>query len=125
MNSGKIENIEVISIYSEMIKKIKSFDRPLKIYFKGHHADTSDNFKIANKEQIEVEDISQNSPIEEVIEIYKPSLVLSYPSSGLINLKAMYGGEINMISYYIEKKKDQIEYLNPVFESLEIQLKVI
>lgn len=118
-------NSEVVAIYEEMIKYIQENIYKAKVYFKGHHADTSNNFEKANNNKIEVIDITQNKPIEEVIELYSPSLVLSYPSSGLINLKAMYGDKMNMISYYIENKKSQINYLDPVFNRLKIKLMLI
>jgi len=120
-----LENNEVILLYQQMIEKAKSYGSATKIYFKGHHADQSNNFDLANKGQLEVEDITQNSPIEEVIEIYKPSLILSYPSSGLVSLKAMYGKHIEVFSYYREEKKNHITKLWPIFEDLDIYLKLV
>ncbi len=120
-----LNNEEVISIYKEMLLLIASYDQKVKVYFKGHHADTSNNFEIANRGLIQIEDITQNSPIEEVIALYNPSLVMSYPSSGLINLKAMYDNNIDMISYYTKEKKDQISYMEPIFDHMNIELRLI
>lgn len=120
-----LEDIEVVSLYDQMISKILDYGPQIKVYFKGHHADRSDNFEIANRGRLTIEDITQNSPIEEVIEDYRPFLILSYPSSGLVNLKAMYGDNITMISYYIKNKKKHLQKQQPVFSHLNIELKLI
>lgn len=120
-----LENNEVIALYEQMIQKIGSYGPNVKVYFKGHHSDISNNFDLANKNQIQVEDITQNKPIEEVIELYKPCLILSYPSSGLVNLKAMYADKIEVFSYYMETKKNHLAKLWPIFEDLHIHLELI
>ncbi|MGB5820710.1 MAG: hypothetical protein WBG90_14590 [Saonia sp.] len=54
MMGGKpsvLENGEVVAIYREMIAEIKTYNNDLKIYFKGHHADKTNNFYIANNNQ--------------------------------------------------------------------------
>jgi hypothetical protein len=120
-----LENEEVIMLYGKMIEKIKAHGPNTKIFFKGHHADQTNNFNKANNNEIQVQDITQNNPIEEVIEAYNPYLILSYPSSGLVNLKAMYNDKIEVHSYYMEKKKAQLEKLWPIFEKLDIHLSLI
>lgn len=120
-----LEDREVISLYGQMISKILDYGPKIKVYFKGHHADRSDNFEKANRGQLTVQDITQNSPIEEMVEDYRPFLILSYPSSGLVNLKAMYGNQIELNSYYIKKKKDHLKKLWPIFENLDINLNLI
>ncbi|MGB6151703.1 MAG: hypothetical protein WBG48_06900 [Pricia sp.] len=117
-----LEDSEVILLYREMIEKILQFPEESTVYFKGHHADTSSNFEIANAGRIEFQEITQNSAIEEVIELYRPSTILSYPSSALINLKAMYGKKIDVFSYYIDTKKQILEKIWPIFEKLNVYI---
>ncbi len=117
-----LEDSEVISLYGQMIDKVLQSQEIMTVYFKGHHADTSSNFEIANAGRIKFEDITQNSPIEEVIECYRPSLVLSYPSSALVNLKGMYGDNIAVFSYYIDAKKQLLDKIWPIFEKLNIYI---
>jgi hypothetical protein len=116
-----LENDEVISLYNEMIELILAQKVKAKIFFKGHHADVSNNFEKANNDRLTIIDITRNSPVEEVIEEYSPSIVLSYPSSGLVNLKAMYGEKIVVNSYYIKEKKEHLSKLWPIFEELGVQ----
>ncbi|NAS10973.1 polysialyltransferase family glycosyltransferase [Poritiphilus flavus] len=120
-----LDNSEMISLYELMIQKILSNKRIDKIYFKGHHADQTTNFEDANKGLLKVDDITQNSPVEEVIARYKPSLVVSYPSSALVSLKSMYEDKIEISSYYIDEKKEHLNKLWPIFEKLQIQLTLI
>lgn len=116
-----LEDNEVISLYNKMIERVLSLHKDTKVFFKGHHADVSGNFEKANADRIKIIDISNNSPIEEIIEDYSPSVVLSYPSSGLVNLKAMYGDKIDVNCYYIEEKKEDITKLRPIFDELGIK----
>jgi hypothetical protein len=120
-----LENDEVIILYKEMIEEIRKYDNIDTVYFKGHHADNSNNFLKAIDRSLTFEDITQDRPVEEVIEEYNPCHIWSYPSSGLINLKAMYGEKIEMTSYYIKDKESQIKKLQPIFEELNINLKLI
>ncbi len=112
---------EVIMLYKRMISFILDSKREQKVFFKGHHADTSNYFELANNE-IETINITQSGPIEEVIGQYAPKLVLSYPSSGLVNLKAIYGNKIDLRCFYIEEKKGHLKKLWPIFEELDIQI---
>ena len=117
-----LDDSEVILLYGEMIEKILSLSEKSTIYFKGHHADTSSNFEIANAGRINFEDITQSSPIEEVIEQYRPNMILSYPSSALVNLKAMYGEKVAVFSYYIDAKKQILDKIWPIFEKLNVHI---
>ena len=111
---------EVIGLYGLMIEKILLRNENIKVYFKGHHADRSSNFHKANNGRLAITDITQNSPVEEIIEAYSPGTVLSYPSSALVSLKAMYGDNIEIFSYYKKEKKQLLAELWPIFEKLNI-----
>lgn len=110
---------EVKKIYKEMISIITKSGFDI-VFFKGHHADNSLNFENVVDTNFHYKDITQNSPIEEVLEIYQPAHIYSYPSTALVNLKAMYGGQIAINSFYIADKKSDIDYMTPIFEKLEI-----
>ncbi|MFX0556025.1 hypothetical protein ACOCEA_04465 [Maribacter sp. CXY002] len=116
-----LNNEEVISLYNEMIEFILNLELKTQIFFKGHHADVSNNFEKANIGRINIIDITRNSPVEEVIEDFSPSIILSYPSSGLVNLKAMYGENIEVNSYYIRQKNEHLSKLWPIFDELQIK----
>lgn len=119
-----LTDAEVQLIYTKIIGLI-SDQNTNQNFFKGHHADHSDNFDIANVDNISFTDITQNNPIEEVVEQYGPSKIYSYPSSALINLKAMYGMEIEIYCFYIKKKKKDLKKLLPIFEHMEINIEFI
>lgn len=110
---------EVKDIYRQMISIITKQGFEM-VFFKGHHADTSSNFESVVKDDFKYKDITQNSPIEEVLEVYQPAHVFSYPSTALINLKSMYGDKIDINSYYVKDKKSDIDYMIPIFEELNI-----
>ena len=120
-----LENEEVIQLYREMIKQIMMYTGELKIYFKGHHADKTNNFDIANNHGISVEDITQSNPVEDVIEQYRPFAVFSYPSSGLINLKKMYHNNIEIYSFYKKSKEQDLSKIWPIFKELGIHVKLL
>lgn len=120
-----LNNQEVILIYREILKDIKDEFGNCKILFKGHHADTTNNFEIAAFNTIIFDDITEVRAVEEVIKDYRPSAIYSYPSSALVNLKAMYNTKIKLSSYYIDDKKEHLSMLCPIFESLGINLKTI
>ena len=111
---------EVQTLYGLMIEDIIARPEIDTVYFKGHHADPSDNFERANKNRLTVEDITQSKPVEEIIGMYRPSIIYSYPSSGLVNIRAMYGDRLQVISYYIKPKRDNLKTLWPIFEKLNI-----
>lgn len=120
-----LTNEEVIVLYDEMICSIQKELGVQTVYFKGHHADKSKNFEIANRNRVEVIDITQHKPIEEIIDQYSPAAILSYPSSGLINLKAMYGDLIEIKCYYNKIKKEDVKKLSPIFEHMEININLV
>lgn len=118
-----LTDIEIQKIYNTILNFYNSSFSNFKLLFKGHHADSSGNFeKVVD---LDFENITQHSPVEEIIEIYQPKIVISYPSSGLINLKSMYGNKIDLYSYYINEKKDNLKFLWPIFENVGINLKFI
>ncbi|WP_235856347.1 alpha-2,8-polysialyltransferase family protein [Flagellimonas oceanensis] len=119
-----LTNAEVQKIYSHILDKI-SLNKKHKLFFKGHHADVSRNFEKANVAGQGFEDVTQDSPIEEVITRYSPARVYSYPSSALINLKSMYGDSIELFCFYIKEKKQEIDYLMPILEDLDISVELI
>jgi hypothetical protein len=118
-----LENTEVIVLYRLMLKTAQELAESPVLLFKGHHADTSDNFTAANTENLPYIDITQDKPVEEVVSQYGPGIILSYPSSGLINLKVMFGDEIEMICFYTDQKKNQIIKLKNIFQDLGIQIR--
>lgn len=120
-----LEDEEVIFLYNEMIELILKLDFKPKIFFKGHHADSSNNFEKANNGRLKIIDVTRNNPIEEVIEEYSPSIILSYPSSGLVNLKAMYGNQIKIKCYYNKIKKEDFKKLSPIFEHMKINISLV
>jgi hypothetical protein len=120
-----LTNTEVIELYKRMLQRIKNLNRPVEVLFKGHHADLSDNFLKANQNSVPFKDITQAMPVEQIISEVSPTLILSYPSSGLVNLKAMFGAKIEMACYYIENKQQHIERLIPIFGQLGIEITLI
>ncbi len=108
-----------------MLAVVKQLKKDPILLFKGHHADTSLNFQNANNTNLKFQDITQAKPIEEVVERYNPGLILSYPSSGLINLKEMYGEEIDMICFYTAKKRKQVAKFETIFSDLDIKIRFI
>lgn len=119
-----LAHTEVQDMYSFILDAIKE-DKDKQIYFKGHHADSSNNFEIVSKDRLDYVDITQNSPIEEVIEMYNPCAIFSYPSSALINLKAMYGDKIKIECFYIKNRRQDLEMLTPIFEHMKINIELI
>lgn len=119
-----LSNSEVQEIYARIIRLISNHEKST-VFFKGHHADFSDNFKIANSNNMSFEDITQSKPIEEVVEKYTPSKIYSYPSSALINLKAMYGNKMDIHCFYTKKKKGDLTMLLPIFEHMRINIEFI
>ncbi len=120
-----LDDSEVIELYREMLKVVLDQNNDTILLFKGHHADYSLNFQKANADQLRYKDITQNKPIEEVIELYNPGLILSYPSSGLINLKQMYGPEIEMNCYYTANKRKHVVKFENIFDELDIRIRFI
>jgi len=120
-----LSNEEVIQLYASMLALTHTLSSNPMIYFKGHHADKSQNFENANNNRYKYEDITQPQPVEAIIEEYSPGWILSYPSSGLINLKEMYGSKINMISFYNKQKLKHILYLKDIFAHQGIEIKLI
>jgi len=119
-----LSHSEVREIYARIIRLISNVQNST-VFFKGHHADFSENFKIANNDNMPFKDITQSNPIEEVVEKYAPSKIYSYPSSALINLKAMYGNEIDIYCFYTKKKKEDLSKLLPIFEHMGINIDLI
>ncbi len=119
-----LTNEEVKRIYAQMSSLITEIEG-VTVYYKGHHADTSNNFFDVIGDSFDFIDITQKSPVEEVIGRYRPEKVFSYPSSALVNLKAMYGEQIEISSFYVQKKKAQIDYMIPIFSELDIKSNLI
>lgn len=115
---------EIQAIYRKIIDLI-TLQNTYTHFYKGHHADNSNNFELAKTSDISFIDITQNSPIEEVVEQYNPLKVYSYPSSALINLKAMYGNRIELFAFYIKDKVSDIDKLRPIFKAMDIKLILI
>jgi len=116
---------EVIELYREMLAVINKDKSKPTLLFKGHHADISLNFQEANAAGLNYEDITQAKPIEEIVEDYNPGIILSYPSSGLINLKEMYGSEIEMICFYPSGKRKYVVMFENIFSDLGIKIRFI
>lgn len=119
-----LTNDEVKDIYKQMISIMTEQGFEV-VFFKGHHADKSSNFERVVGANFTYKDITQNNPIEEVIETYKPTHIYSYPSTALVNLKAMYGDKIDINAFYIEDKKSDIDYMTPIFEELKINFQLL
>jgi hypothetical protein len=85
----------VIAIYHE-VKRLGIE----KVYYKEHPLDKSDVFgQVAAGAGVELIPITDTSPVEKIIHLYRPSFVFSSWSSGLINLKGLVPGSTHICCF--------------------------
>tara|TARA_R110002049_G_scaffold291474_3_gene475434 strand:+ start:10137 stop:11144 length:1008 start_codon:yes stop_codon:yes gene_type:complete len=118
--------------YKKSLEEIlqKSISPP-KIYYKGHASFHTHNehfkevfYAIAKEFGVEYIEITEQLPIEKLIDDVNPSEIYSYYSSALINLKLISGNRCDIKCYISEGPKLAGE-LEKIFQHFQIRLNLI
>tara|TARA_B110001452_G_scaffold72987_1_gene59029 strand:+ start:6414 stop:7424 length:1011 start_codon:yes stop_codon:yes gene_type:complete len=96
--------------YEDCISQIsKSSNKEFIIYYKGHSSFETHNphyknifSEVASKSNIKYFELSNNEPVELLIEKVKPSITYSYYSSALLNISLMFPNNFKIICYLHE-----------------------
>ena len=110
-------------LYAHMLDDIQS-NCYIEIFYKKHPSENASIFEyIARQKKIKFINISSHLPIEKIFLQFKPSVVFSFYSSGLINLKAMYE-DVEIKCYLPDIRSGDIEYtkVRDIFENFSIEV---
>ncbi len=120
------------SFYEDSIKEIiASSNKEFIIYYKGHASFKTHNPEYKNvfsemavKYNIKYVNLSNEEPVELLIEKIKPFKIYSYYSSALLNISLMYPNNFKILCYF-DENNNHFEMFKSIFNHYNIETIVV